>query len=232
MNLVRLGNKYLTDKEPWKKFESDKEATGHILNFTLQLISNASILLNPFLPLSSKRIANMLALPENLTWKDAGNYKILSGGHKLGKPEILFTKIEDSEIQRQIDKLHNRKKEMDAKQADAKPATKPTITYDDFAKLELRIGTIETAEKVKNADKLLVLKVNMGDEVRTIVSGIAMSYQPENIIGQQVCVVCNLAPRKIKGIESKGMILMAEDKDGVLHFIMPSQPVSNGSSVS
>ncbi len=232
MNLVRLGNKYLTDKEPWKKFDADKEGTGHILNFSLQLIANSSVLLLPFLPNAANSIKQMLGLTNYLTWKDAGNYKLLMAGHTLNKPEILFSKIEDVDIQKQIDQLHARKKQMEAQSKETAPETKPIITYDDFSKLELRIGTIEAAEKVKNADKLLQLKVNMGNEVRTIVSGIALSYQPEQIIGQQVCVVCNLAPRKIKGIESKGMILMAEDHEGKLRFIMPSEAVSNGSGVS
>ncbi len=232
MNLVRVGNKYLTDKEPWKKFESDIETTGHILNFTLHIITTSSILLNPFLPNTTKRILSLLNCEDALSWNNAGNFELFPPGHKIKKPEIIFSKIEDADIQKQLDKLHSRRKQIEDKVTSPKPQSKAIITYDDFSKLELRIGTIETAEKVKNADKLLQLKVNMGNEVRTIVSGIALSYKPENIIGQQVCVVCNLAPRKIKGIESNGMILMAEDDSGNLRFVMPSEHVASGSSVS
>jgi methionyl-tRNA synthetase len=231
MNLVRLGNKYLTDTEPWKKYNTDTAATGHILNFTLQLIANSAILLDSFLPNTADKIYSMLNLSPKLSWNNVGNFKCIHEGHILNKPEILFAKIEDSDIQKQIDKLHERKKQMES----VKPietAQKPVITYDDFSKMELRIGKIEHAEKVKNADKLLQLRVNMGNETRTIVSGIAAHYTPEQVIGQQVCVVCNLAPRKIKGIESKGMILMAEDADGALRFVMPSAEVANGSGVS
>lgn len=232
MTLVRLGNKYLTDTEPWKKMNTDPETTGHILNFTLQLIANSSILLEPFLPDTSARIQKMLNLPDSFRWSDVGNYNLIKEGQQINQPEILFTKIEDDEIQKQLDKLHQRKKQMTPETSSTEKPDKAAINYEDFVKLDLRTGTIETAVKVKNADKLLQLQVNMGNESRTIVSGIATYYAPEQIIGQQVCVVCNLAPRKIKGIESKGMILMAEDSNGTLRFIQPSETVSNGSVVS
>jgi methionyl-tRNA synthetase len=241
MNLVRLGNKYLTDKEPWKLFNTNPEKTGHVLNVSLQLIAGVSILLQPFLPDSSKKIFGMLNLSDDLLkWTNAGKKDLVPAGHQLEQPEILFTKIEDAEILAQVHKLHTKQAVVIAAQSKSAKETpvkesevpKPEITYDDFSKLELRIGTIEAAEKVKKADKLLQLKVNLGTETRTIVSGIAEHYSPENIIGQQVCVVTNLAPRKIKGIESKGMILMAEDADGKLRFVMPSEWVGNGSGVS
>jgi methionyl-tRNA synthetase len=174
----------------------------------------------------------MLNLPDSFRWSDVGNYNLIKQGQQINQPEILFTKIEDDEIQKQLDKLHQRKKQMTPETSSTEKPDKTAINYEDFVKLDLRTGTIETAVKVKNADKLLQLQVNMGNESRTIVSGIATYYAPEQIIGQQVCVVCNLAPRKIKGIESKGMILMAEDSNGTLRFIQPSETVSNGSVVS
>jgi len=235
MNLVRAGNKYLTDTEPWKLHASDPEKTAHILNLSLQLIANLSLLSKPFLPDTSARVFQMLNLEEqNLSWNDIGNHALLMAGHVLQTPSLLFSKIEDEEVNAQIEKLHQKKK--DASPAEKNPVegppALPMIEYGDFSKLDLRIGTIEAAEKVKKADKLLQLKVNLGTEIRTIVSGIAASYQPEEIIGQQVCVVANLAPRKIKGIESCGMILMAEDEAGRLRFMMPSEKMPDGSGVA
>lgn len=232
MNLVRAGNKYLSDREPWKLINTDKEKTGHILNICLQLIANISLLMKPFLPDSSKKVFNMIGVEEGkLSWEQIGKTNFVEQGVTLNAPEILFRKIENEEIQKQVDKLHANKKNTTAT-AKEQPPPMNEITYDDFKKIQLLTGTIEAAEKVKNADKLLQLRVNLGTETRTIVSGIAAFYAPENIIGQQVCVVANLAPRKIKGIESKGMILMAEDENGKLKFVMPDEKINSGSKVS
>ncbi len=238
MNLVRAGNKYLTEKEPWKLINTDKEKTGHILNLCLQLIGNISLLMKPFLPDSSKKIFKMISIDENnLPWNEIGKTDLVKPGTQLGAAEILFRKIEDTEVQKQIDKLHLNKKEVviESKSGNI-PTTNheppTTITFDDFSKLELRVGTVVKAEKVAKADKLLQLSVDMGNEVRTIVSGIAEHYSPEEMIGKQVSVVANLAPRKIKGIESKGMILMAEDADGKLRIVSPNENVKAGSKIS
>jgi methionyl-tRNA synthetase len=243
MNLVRLGNKYLTDKEPWKVFNTDKEKCGHILNVSLQIIASTAIIMQSFLPDTYFKISKMINLDETvLAWNNFGKKDLVPANHQLNEATILFAKIEDAEIQDQIEKLHKKKvlSSASAIKNSAKDSTpnsntqtsKSEITFDDFSKVDLKVGTIEAAEKVKGADKLLQLKVNLGSETRTIVSGIALSYSPENIIGQQVCVVTNLAPRKIKGIESKGMILMAEDESGKLKFIMPSEKINNSSSIS
>ena len=237
MNLCRAGNKYLTDKEPWKLINTDKERTANILNLSLQLIANISILMKPFLPHSSAKIFSMLNVDENkLCWDDIGNSKLLSENHQLNLPELLFSKIEDEEVTKQVEKLHAKKIVVEEKKIENGKSkmveNKSEINYDDFSKLDLRVGTIESAEKVKKADKLLQLKVNLGTETRTIVSGIAEHYEPSTIIGQQVCVVMNLAPRKIKGIESFGMILMAEDENGKLKFVMPSEKINSGSKIS
>ncbi|MEO6166374.1 MAG: methionine--tRNA ligase [Chitinophagales bacterium] len=237
INLARTGNKYLADNEPWKLINTDKVRVETVLNISLEITATLAIVSQPFIPDTSAKILKMLQL-ENVKWDDAVGKRLLKTGHQLGEVALLFKKIEDEEINKQLDRLHatkqsaplqpseadNRKKEMEL--------SKPEITYDDFSKLEFKVGTIEAAEKVKKADKLLQLKINLGTEVRTVVSGIAEHFSPENIIGQQVCVVANLAPRKIKGIESKGMILMAEDENGKLKFVMPSEKISDGSSVS
>lgn len=234
MNLVRAGNKYLTDKEPWKLINSDKEKTGHILNICLQLIANISLVMKPFLPDSSKKVFKMIAVDEQqVNWEQIGKMDFVKTGTRLAAAEILFRKMEDEEIQKQLDKLHAAGKQTVTPQPEKqKSEMHPELTFDDFRKMQLLVGTIEAAEKVKNADKLLQLKVNLGPETRTIVSGIAQSYSPENIIGQQVCVVANLAPRKIKGIESKGMILMAEDENGKLKFVAPAEAMKAGSVIS
>ncbi|MBK9732635.1 MAG: methionine--tRNA ligase [Chitinophagaceae bacterium] len=237
MNLARTGNKYLADNEPWKVINTDRQRVETILNLSLEITAALAILCQPFIPATSEKILKMLQL-DNVKWDDAIGKQLMKPGHQLGEASLLFKKIEDEEITMQLDKLQATKQVVvttttsDNQSSPEPTVEKSTITYDDFAKLELRVGTIEAAEKVKKADKLLQLKINLGNEVRTIVSGIAEHYAPENIIGQQVCVVANLAPRKIKGIESKGMILMAEDENGNLKFVMPSEKISDGSSVS
>lgn len=242
MNIARYGNKLLTEKEPWKTFKQDAAGTGVVLNESLQIIASIAVLIEPFLPFTSAKLFNMLNLDaSNFSWVDAGRQNILKAGHRLGKPALLYQKLEDDVIQKQIDKLNSNKKAMEEKaKAESTPAPassestatqKPEIVYDDFSKIDLRVGTILTAEKVEKADKLLKLTVDMGYEVRTIASGIAEFFKPEEIVGLQVTVVANLAPRKIRGIESKGMLLLAEDKAGKLHFVTPKELTENGSVI-
>lgn len=237
MNLARTGNKYLADNEPWKLINHDRNRVETVLNLSLEITAALAVLCKPFIPAAGEKILDMMQL-SHYTWNHVTGVHSLTVGHQLGTADLLFRKIEDEEIARQLDKLNHSKKAAPANtlkntgESSNATVAKPIIAYDDFARLELRVGTIEAAEKVKKADKLLQLKVNMGFEIRTIVSGIAAHYDPESIIGQQVCVVTNLAPRKIKGIESKGMILMAEDENGKLKFIMPSEKMTDGSTVS
>ena len=246
MNIARYGNKLLTDKEPWKTFKENPEATGAVLYDSLQIIAGLSIVCEPFLPFTSKKLFGMLNMDaKNFSWADIGRQDLLPMGHLLGKAELLYQKVEDETIQKQIEKLHGAKSPEPLKvenKVDAAPVKtepefretepeKPEITFDEFAKLDLRVGTVLTAEKVQKADKLLKLTVDLGFEIRTVVSGIAEFFKPEDIIGQQVSVVANLAPRKIRGIESKGMILLAEDEMGVLHFVLPKELTKNGSII-
>ena len=249
IDLARKGNKYMQEKEPWivaKRLEQDpavQKLIDNCLHICLQLTANLAIMINPFLPVTARKMLHLMKVVEKmLEWENAGKTKLLSVGYSLRAPELLFRKIEDAEIEAQVTKLKaglvkpaqpaDTKTEA-AKAADAQPdALKEQIVYDDFAKLDLRVGTIVAAEKVPKADKLLKLQVDLGFETRTIVSGIAEHFQPENITGKQVVVVANLAPRKMRGIESNGMILMAEDKAGKLHFVNPIDAIDNGSSVS
>jgi methionyl-tRNA synthetase len=204
----------------------------------LQLTANLAILAHPFMPHTAKTLLYQMKVVEKmLHWEHAGKIDLLKTGYSLRAPQLLFRKIEDSEILAQIEKL--KKHTMSTPEAplapqEEKPSApaKATIQYEDFAKLELKTGVIRTAQKVEKADKLLCLSVDLGHETRTIVSGIALHYAPETLIGQQVTVVTNLAPRKMKGIESNGMILMAEDASGKLHFIQPGQPIDPGAIVS
>ena len=233
MNLARLGNKYLTDAEPWKVYKTDPERVKAILNISLEICANLAILCEPFLPFTAGRLRTMMDLPER-KWKDAGNTGLLQPGQQLGQPEYLFEKIEDSVIDALIQKLMDTKKENEAGAGGPKIDLKPlkeTITYDDFTKLDIRICTVEAAEKVEGTDKLLKLTVNTGLDVRTIVSGIAQYYQPEDLIGKQFCFVLNLAPRKLRGIESQGMILSGEGPDGTLILVAPQEWMENGSEV-
>ena len=249
IDLSRKGNQYMQKKEPWilaKQLESDpavQQRIDNCLHCCLQLTANLAILINPFLPNTAATMLNMMKVVERmLAWENAGKMKLLSTGYSLRAPQLLFRKIEDTEIEAQIEKL---KKGImsDTKASTQEAATpqntptstaavKPTIQYDDFAKLELKTGVIRAAEKVEKADKLLKLTVDLGTETRTIVSGIALHYEPGAIVGKQVTVVTNLAPRKMKGIESNGMILMAEDAAGKLHFMQPENSIEPGSSVS
>jgi methionyl-tRNA synthetase len=237
MNLARLGNKYLSDNEPWKLIKTDAERVKTIMNISLQITAYLAPLCEPFLPNTSAKIYSMLQL-QKVSWSGIKDL-LLKENHQTGDPSLLFEKIEDDVIQKQIDKLHASKeisKQQLAVSSESSPEPKtsdlkPETSFDDFSKMDLRIATILEAERVPKTDKLLKLKIDLGFEQRTIVSGIAHCYEPEKIIGQQVTIIANLAPRKIKGIESKGMILMAEDADGKLKFVMPSEKTDSGSSV-
>lgn len=238
MNLARLGNKYLADEEPWKTIKIDEERTKTVMFVALQIASALAVLSEPFLPFTSdklKSILNHTELDSELTWEDISTKDVLlPAGHSIqsGKPELLFSKIEDDTIQKQLDKLEASKKANEAANKKVEPQ-KEEITFDDFTKLDLRVGTILEAEKMPKTKKLLVLKVDTGIDTRTIVSGIAESFSPEDVIGKRVTVLVNLAPRKLRGVESQGMILMTEDESGNLVFVNPNiDGVSNGLKIS
>ena len=243
MNLARLGNKYLADQEPWKLIKTDENRVQTIMYVALQIATGLAILSEPFLPFTSNKLKGILRhaeLDSASHWDDiATNDVLLPAGHQLNPSELLFRKIEDTEIQQQLDKLEATKK------ANASTSTnstdmdkeiapqKDTITYDDFSKLDMRVGTIVEAEKMPKADKLLVLKVDTGLDTRTIVSGIANSFKPEDIVGKKVTVLVNLAPRKLRGVESEGMILMTENTEGKLVFVNPDEDgVANGETIN
>ncbi|MBU2553944.1 MAG: methionine--tRNA ligase [Bacteroidetes bacterium] len=228
MNLARLGNKYLTEMEPWKLIKTDEDQVKIILNVSLQIVANLAVLSEPFLPFSAEKLQNMIGISD-LKWAEAGSDDLLKPGHQLSNPDFLFSRIEDSEVEKQVQKLLDTKKQNELA-APAKPA-KEVIAYDDFMKMDIRTGTILEAEKVPKTKKLLKLKIDTGIDKRTVVSGIAEFYEPENIIGRKVSILVNLAPRQLKGIESQGMILMAEDKDGKLCFVSPTEDFSNGSEI-
>ena len=229
INLARLGNKYLADTEPWKVIKTDPEKVKTIMNISLQITANLTILLEPFLPFSMEKLRGWLNLGKK-AWQEAGNQDLLLPGHKIGKPSLLFEKIEDEDIKRQIDKLMA-SKELNDLSSEITIPSKDLISFDDFSKIDIRTATVLEAEKVPKTTKLLKLKIDTGLDVRTIVSGIAEYFDPQSLIGKQISVVANLEPRKIRGIESKGMILMAEDKDGKLVLVSPTDKVSNGSTI-
>ncbi|RNI31720.1 methionine--tRNA ligase [Rufibacter latericius] len=230
MNLARLGNKYLADTEPWKLIKTGAVRVETILNIALQISASLAILSEPFLPETANKLGNMLNYAPG-KWDEAGSADLLQPGHTIGEAALLFEKIEDAVIEAQVQKLLDTKKENELANAVAAPA-KEDITFDDFSKIDIRIGTILEAEKVAKTKKLLKLKVDTGLDQRTIVSGIAEHFNPEEIIGQQVSVLVNLAPREIKGIVSQGMLLMAENADGSLAFMQPSKMIVNGGGVS
>lgn len=236
MNLARLGNKYLADEEPWKTIKTDGARTKTVMKVALEIATALAVLSEPFLPFTSSKLKKMLNLDsENISWNDISqNGELIPSGHKIGKAELLFNKIEDEQIQKQLDKLHKTKADNVENTVATKELTpqKETIQFDDFMKMDIRIGTILEAEKMPKADKLLILKVDTGIDVRTIVSGIAEHFSPEEIIGQQVTVLANLAPRKLRGVESNGMILMTETTDGKLVFMQPKDAVDNGATVN
>lgn len=229
MNLARLGNKYLADTEPWKLIKTDEQRVKTIMNIALQISCNLAIVCEPFLPFTSAKLFGMLnMLP--LKWQMAKQSGNMIAGHQINKEELLFAKIEDAEIQHQIQKLED-SKAANTSLKSVEPA-KPETTFDEFSKMDIRTGTIIEAERVPKTDKLLKLKIDTGIDVRTVVSGIAEWYKPEDIIGQQVSILVNLAPRKIKGIESQGMILMASNLAGELSFVSATKPnFNNGSEI-
>ena len=229
MNLARLGNKYLTESEPWKIIKTDEERVKTILNISLQICANLSILSEPFLPFTAKKLTQMLNI-EAFKWCEAGRTDFFAVNHQLNKPEFLFEKIEDKEIEKQVQKLLDTKKANEAENKIITPFSE-NIEFDDFSKIDIRTGTILEAEKVAKTKKLLKLLVDTGLDKRIIVSGIAEFYKPEEIIGQKVSVLVNLEPKKLRGIESQGMILMAEDSDGSLCFVSPTKDFSNGSEI-
>ena len=237
MNLARLGNKYLADAEPWKVIKVDEERVKTIMNVALQIAAGLAVLSEPFLPFTSSKLKNILNIAQSadkgFDWNDvATNSNLLTADHQINQAELLFRKIEDSEIQTQLDKLEATKKANENENKKLMPQ-KDTITFDDFSKLDMRVGTIIEAEKMAKAKKLLVLKVDTGLDVRTIVSGIAESFTPEEIVGKKVTVLVNLAPRALRGVDSEGMILMTENADGKLVFVNPDEDsVGNGVGIN
>ncbi|MDX1830068.1 MAG: methionine--tRNA ligase [Lutibacter sp.] len=233
INLARLGNKYLADEEPWKQIKENPERVKTIMFVALQIASGLSIVAEPFLPFSAKKLKEILNISESIAWNSMEKAEeLIVANHQIGKPELLFAKIEDNEIQVQLDKLEATKQANEAENKTVEPQ-KETIEFEDFSKLDIRVGTILEAVKVPKTKKLLQLKVDVGIDTRTIVSGIAESFNPEAIIGRKVTVVVNLAPRKLRGIESQGMILMTDTIDGKLAFIEPeNDSVTNGEQIS
>lgn len=230
MNLARIGNKYLADTEPWKLAKTDMSRVATILNIALQITANLTIVFSPFLPFSSEKLLRMLDVNEAFSWDSLGSMELLSVGHQIATAELLFEKIEDSTIEAQIEKLQAAKAANELVERKAEPIAQD-IQFDDFLKLDIRVGTVLECSKVPKADKLLQFRIDDGLGGRTVVSGIAKHYQPEELVGKQVCFIANLPPRKLKGIESQGMILSAEDLDGSLRLISPSVEVSPGSKV-
>jgi methionyl-tRNA synthetase len=229
MNIARLGNKYLADTEPWKVIKADEKRVETIMNICVQITANLTIVLEPFMPFTAKKIGKILNI-EPLSWNNLGKVNLINSGHIIEKPFLLFDKIEDSEIEKQINKLLDTKKANENDNIKVTPA-KDEISFDDFVKTDIRIGTILEAEKVPKTKKLLKLLIDTGIDKRTVVSGIAEYYKHEDIIGKKVSILVNLSPRKIRGIESHGMILMAENHNGELSFISPDKDFVNGSEI-
>ena len=242
MDLARIGNKYLADTEPWKLIKENPNRVKTIMNIGLQIAANLAVVGKPFLPKTIDKLCGILNV-DNKFWEEAGSIELLKAGHKINKAELLFEKIEDDVVEKQMAKLEATKKSNE-EEISVTTAVKPTqdieaveesksqITYDDFVKLDMRVGTILEAEKMPKSKKLLKMLVDTGIDKRTILSGIAEHFRPEEIVGKQVSVLVNLAPRKMMGVESQGMILMAEDTDGKLKFIQPSEAVTPGSGIS
>jgi methionyl-tRNA synthetase len=230
MDLARLGNKYLAETEPWKLAKTDMARVGTILNISLQIAASLVITVEPFLPFTSQKLSAMLGMSK-LTWASAGADSLLMDGHSLGAPTLLFEKIEDEVIDAQIKKLLDSKKQMELASQPAIPV-KAEVTFDEFSKMDIRVGTVLTAERVEKSKKLLKLQVDTGIDKRTVMSGIAEYFSPEQVVGKQVTILVNLAPRKIMGVESQGMILMAADKDGSLRLLQPNEAVGEGATVS
>lgn len=240
MNLARLGNKYLTDTEPWSLAKSDMERVASIMNVSLQICASLAIAFEPFMPHTSAKLAKMLNFTEN-TWERLGETKLIVAGHKIEQATLLFSKIEDSVVEAQVAKLEATKAANEAATAAEAPVSEPAAavieaakdecTFDDFMKMDIRTATVLEAERVPKTDKLLKLTIDTGLDTRTIVSGIAEYYTPEEMIGKQISILANLAPRKIKGIESRGMILMAKEANGKMKIVSPEERLSNGSTI-
>ena len=230
MNLARIGNKYLADTEPWKRFATDPARVQTILHVALQITANLSIAFDPFLPFTTEKLRHMLAIDAPFAWDRLGDFRLLTAGHKLGKAELLFEKIDDEVIERQVQKLLDAKHANEVAEHHAAPI-REAVAFDDFTRLDIRVGRVTECTKVPKADKLLQFKIDDGLGGRTIVSGIAKHYAPEELVGRQVCFVANLEPRRIKGITSEGMILSAEGADGCLAVISPEKEVEPGSAV-
>ncbi len=229
MNMARLGNKYLQETEPWKLAKTDMGRVATILNVAIEICANLAIAFEPFTPFMSGRLAKMLGMGK-MTWDSLGSDSVVAAGTQLSEPQLLFEKIEDDAIQAQIDRLKLIKQENQVKSWKPEPQA-ADVDFETFMKADLRVGTVLECEKVPKADKLLRFLIDDGLEKRTIVSGIAKYYQPEELVGRQVCFIANLPPRKLKGIVSQGMILSAEDADGRLVVISPSAQVSPGAQV-
>lgn len=229
MNLARIGNKYLADSEPWKLQKTDPKRVETILNLSLQLVANLAIAFEPFLPFSSKKLRHMLNM-EEFDWNDLGSTTLIAAGHKINKPELLFEKIDDAPIQAQVDKLLATKAANEAAGRKAEPQ-KADMPFENFEKMDLRVGTVKECAKVEKSDKLLRFVIDDGLETRTIVSGIAKYYKPEELVGKQICFIANLPPRKLRGIESQGMILSAENPDGTLSVLTPDRKCADGACV-
>ena len=229
MNFARIGNKYLADSEPWKLIKTDAERVKTILNIALQITANIAVAIEPFMPFSAAKILNMLAC-EKFGWERLGAMDLLAEGHQIGEPTLLFEKIEDEAIQKQLDRLAEIKKQNMAAEVKAEPQ-KAECSFEDFQKMDIRVSTILEAEKLPKTKKLLKLTIDTGIDQRTIVSGIAEHFTPEELVGQQVLVLVNLAPRDFKGITSQGMILMAEDATGALRLLQPNEKTNSGAMV-
>lgn len=230
MEIARLGNKYLAEAEPWKIMKEDPAKAGTVLNYAVQLVAQVSIALEPFIPFSAQKLRTALGM-ESFEWSSIGDFEVIAAGTTLKNPGLLFEKIEDEAVQKQVDKLVQTKAQMELATKTV-PALKETVAFDDFAKMDIRIGEIVAAEKMEKSKKLLKLQVNDGFVTRTILSGIAEHFAPGDLVGKQVTFLANLAPRKMMGIESEGMILMAEDADGSLALVQPNKQIWNGGAVN
>ena len=233
MSIARLGNKYISDTEPWKVAKTDLDRTATILNISLQICADLAIAFEPFTPFAAKRLREMLGSP--LDWEVLGRPSIIPSGHAIGAAELLFGKIEDDAIQIQLDRLDAIRAEREAAEKAALASQvapqKDECSFEDFDKMDIRTATVLEAERVPKTDKLLKLTIDTGIDKRVIVSGIAEYYSPEDMLGKQICILANLKPRTIRGIESHGMILMAKQGDGKMRFITPQEALSNGAQI-
>ncbi len=232
INFARAGNKYLAETEPWKLWKTDKQRVGTILYLANQIVASLSTLIEPLLPFSAGKLRKMLNLQQPIPWEDVARDDLLPAGHLLGKPELLFEQIPDEAIQKQLEKLHKTAQQNQKTMENNLEPLKEQITYDDFAKMDIRVATILEAEDIPKSKKLLKLTVDTGVDKRTVLAGIKQHYKPEELVGKKIVILANLKPRKMMGYESQGMILMANDPSGKLAFIVPEQDVENGSYIS